>query len=213
MPVLPPSSRKVAEASSPTGPRPPTVVSVGPGAGLGVLVLGLLLALGPAARMDSTAGGAALLVAGILAARAAFAPLARVEVGVARLPRRLGLSSGPVVVRAWGPAIRDAETPRSWQQARRLGRSKPLGTFGAGMLLLVLAAAAAGVGWTPLAATLAGAALLTVALALLDLLPGPGRSGGLLVLARAWRRSDRRTADRALARIGVRTGWSLMGLG
>ena len=213
MPVLPPSSRKVPGASSSPGARPPTVVSVAPTAGLGVLLLGLLLALGPATRADSSVGGAALLVAGVLAALAGFAALTAAEIMTTRMAHRLGLASGAVVVRAWGPSTRDAEPPHSWQQARRLGWTKPLATAGAGVVLLVLAGAAATAGWTPLAAALIGAALLTVALAVLDLLPGPGRSGGLLVLARSWRRSGRRTADRAVARIGIRTGWSLMALG
>jgi hypothetical protein len=213
MPVLPPTFRKAPHTRPSAGPRPPTLVTVVPSAVLGVLALGLLLALGPASRVDSAAGGTALLAAGLLAAGAAFAALTLAEAATARAASRLGLSTGPLVVRAWGPALRDAESPRSWQQARRLGWIKPLATVGAGMLLLVLAAAAVGAGWTPLAAALAGAALLMVALAVLDLLPGPGRSGGLLVLARAWRRSDRRTADQTVARIGVRAGWSLMGLG
>jgi hypothetical protein len=47
----------------------------------------------------------------------------------------------------------------------------------------------------------------------LDLLPGPVRSGGLLVLARTWRRRDRLAADVAVARSGMRSGWVLIAAG
>lgn len=185
-------------------------VRISGGAPLGVLLLGLLLTLGPASRPDAVVEPAALFVAGILGAGAVFAALTVAEVLTGWRARRLGLTTGTVVVGGWGPALTGAEAPRDARQARALGRTKPLVTVAGGLALLLGAAAALGAGWAPLAASLLGAALLVTALGVLDLLPGPGRSGGLLVLARAWRRGDRSAAELAVARSGVRTGWVLV---
>ncbi len=194
-------------------PQPDAGVRISAGAPLGVGLLALLLGLGPASRGDSIVDPPALVAAGLLGAGAAFAALTLTEAATAWRARRLGLHSGPVVVSAWGPSLPSAEAPRDATEALALGRTKPLAGFGLVLALLLAAAAASGAGWAPLAATVLGAALLTGALTVLDLLPAPGRSGGLLVLARAWRRGDRAAAEATLARIGIRTGWVLVAAG
>jgi hypothetical protein len=188
-------------------------VTISASAPLGLLFLAMLLGLGPASRPDTTLDGGTVFAAGLLAAGATYAALTLAEVVAAWRARSLGLRAGTVVVSAWGPSIPDAESPRTWQQARSLGRFKPLATAGSALILLSLAAAAVGAGWTPLAAALAGAATLAGALAVLDLLPGPARSGGLLVQARAWRRGDRSAGEVAVARTGIVTGWVLIATG
>jgi hypothetical protein len=188
-------------------------VTISAGAPLGLLLLAMLLAFGPARRPDTTLDGGTVFAAGLLAAGATYAALTLAELATRWRTRRLGLRADAVVVSAWGPSIPDAETPHTWQQARSLGRFKPLATLGSAGILLLLAVAALGAGWSPLAAALAGAASLAGALAVLDLLPGPARSGGLLVQARAWRRGDRGAGDVAVARTGIVTGWMLIGTG
>jgi hypothetical protein len=202
--------------SSPPGPaldQPDAGVRISAGAPLGVGLLALLLGLGPASRSDSIVDPAALVAAGLLGAGAAFVALTLVEAATAWRARRLGLQSGPVVVSAWGPSLPAAEAPRDAAQAYALGRIKPLAGLGVVLALLLGAAAAFGAGWAPLAATVFGAALLTGALTVLDLLPAPGRSGGLLVLARAWRRGERAAAEGTVARVGIRAGWVLVAAG
>lgn len=188
-------------------------VTLSASAPLGLVLLALLLALGPAGRFDPALGAGTAFAAGLMAATATFAALTLAEIATGWRARHLGLAAGAVVVSGWGPSSPQAEAARTWPQARSLGIVKPLATAGAGLGLLVLAAAALGAGWSPLAAALGGAALLVGALALLDLLPAPGRSGGLLVLARAWKRNDRIAGERAVARQGIRTGWALVALG
>lgn len=206
-----PASRQQSPGPAPDPSRPQPTVS--PGALFGVLLLGLLLALGPAGDSDALLDSTTILAAGLFGAIGAFAALTLAELAVARRATSLGLDPGRVVVGAWGPTAPDAAKPNTWQQARALGRFRPLATAGSGIGLLLLAAAALGAGWDPLASTLAGGAVLIGALALLDLLPGPARSGGMLVLARAWRREDRHAGEAAVARSGIRTGWVLVALG
>lgn len=205
MPVLPSPTGQPTAARPEAGPA----VRIAPSGPFGLLLLAVLLALGPARVGPSTGVGTAF-TAGLLAAAATFAVLTAVEVLTARTARRLGLATGVVVVAAAGPAMRDAEAPRSSEQARRLGRSKPMLSAAGTAVVLLSAVAALGAGWTPLATALAGAALLTFALTALELLPAPGRAGGLLLLSRHWRRTDRSTAERAVARAGIRTGWTLV---
>lgn len=208
-----PTNRSPSPGTPPESFPPPTPVSVSPGAVLGVLLLGLLLALGPASNSDALLDGTTVFAAGLFGAIGAFAALTLAELAVARRARRLGLDPGRVVVGTWGPTATGAAAPGTWQQARALGLLRPVATAASGVALLLLAAAALGAGWDPLASTLAGASVLIGAFAVLDLLPGPARSGGMLVLARNWRRGDRHTAEAAVARSGIRTGWALVALG
>jgi hypothetical protein len=173
-----------------------------------------VFALGPVgAALDAgsdTRATTAAVVAGLFGAVAAFAALTLGELAAARRARRLGLTPGVVRVSGWGPTSVGAEPPQTWEQARALGRVKPAGIAGGALGVLAAAGLAAGAGWTPLAAALLAAALLSAALAVFDLVPGPGRSGGLLVQARGWRRQGRAAGDALLAQAGVRSGWALI---
>ncbi len=185
-------------------------VALAPSAPIGVLVLGLVFALGPVRASLDAVGATAVVFAGLLGAAAAFAALTLGELATARRAGRLGLTPGVVRVSGWGPMATGAQPPQTWQQARSLGLVKPAATAGAALGVLALAGLAAGAAWTPLAAALLAGALLTAALVVFDLIPGPGRSGGLLIQARGWRRSGRAAGDALLAKAGIRSGWALL---
>src|SRR4051794_6889636 len=206
--------------SSPTGekrersvPAPAGDVRFAPSAALGVAVLALLLAFGPVSGVaGGTAAGTAFL-AGLIGAALVFTGLTAAERLLARRMRRLGLGEPTVLVNGWGPTLQNAPAPRSWQQARVLATTRPAALAAAAAALALLAAVAGAASLPPLAAALGAAGVVTLAMLVLDLLPGPARSGGLLVLARAWRRRDRLSAEVAVARSGMRSGWVLIAAG
>jgi hypothetical protein len=203
-----------SDAARDNGPRPGrTPVNLRPTVLIGVAFVALLLATGPLKSAVADQSFTTYFSAGALGGLAMLGGSYVAETARARSLRRHGTPPQRVVLGAFGGQLVGATPPDTPRTLRRFAWSGPLALLGCALVAAAVAGAfATGAGSAPtlLAVTAAWVAGLLGLFALVELIPRPGSPGGQLIAARAWRRSDDRSAgELATARAGIRAGWAV----
>jgi len=221
--TTPPTSRSENDASGDAGAarkrgagRGRTPVTVRAGAVFGVVFVALLLATGPLRDAVADQSFSTYFYAGALGGLAMLGGSFAAESARARSLRRHATPPAAISLGAFGGQLVGATPPDNPRALRRFAWSGPIALL---VCALVAAGVAAGFATgsssasTLLAVTAAWVAGLLGLFALVELLPRPGAPGGLLIAARAWRRTGNRAAgELATARAGIRAGWTVGGL-